>query len=167
MPAVHAFNLSNAMMISQTVIEHGHTLKNPPLKLREQHRENGVKNILKPDPQGHQDDAISEPQRSLNCIHCQQVITNDSERIEKNASHSHRFTNPHGITFHIGCFASAPGVISIGETSTFWSWFAGYRWQIVLCRNCGVHFGWRFTNGAAFYGLILKHLTAHPQPRTS
>lgn len=98
------------------------------------------------------------PQISLNCAHCRHVITYPDERIEISGQHAHTFSNPHGIEFIIGCFACAPGAAEHGPGTEFWSWFAGYRWQISQCRQCAVHLGWRFANGDSFYGLILDRL---------
>ena len=101
----------------------------------------------------------SSAQRSLNCIHCNQPITDPESGIVIGSQTIHSFTNPHGITFRIGCFREAPGVASQGDPCDFWSWFPGYQWQIELCRRCGLHLGWRFSNNDdCFYGLILKRL---------
>ena len=98
------------------------------------------------------------PENTLNCINCGNVITHPGERIEINGQHAHIFSNPHGIRFNIGCFASAPGVVEQDPGTAFWSWFDGYRWQTSLCRQCSVHLGWRFANNDSFYGLILTRL---------
>jgi hypothetical protein len=99
------------------------------------------------------------PQRTLNCRHCGHPITNPDTRIEVHEQHTHVFTNPHGMTFRIGCFREAPGVTRRGESTDFWSWFPGYHWQIVLCGSCRLHLGWRFAaDHDGFYGLILNRL---------
>ncbi|VDP58222.1 unnamed protein product [Heligmosomoides polygyrus] len=40
------------------------------------------------------------------------------------------------------------------------SWFPGYKWQIIECRFCMDHLGWEFTsrrfNPAKFYGITRK-----------
>jgi hypothetical protein len=75
-------------------------------------------------------------------------------------THAHTFTNPHGIRFHIGCFADAPGCVASGEPTTYWSWFPGYAWQVENCRSCREHLGWLFEapDRPAFHGLILDRL---------
>lgn len=107
-----------------------------------------------------------EPDATLNCKYCRQFITHPRERSAIDHRHIHRFTNPHGISFRIGCFSDAPGVVGEGEPSDFWSWFPGYLWQIVHCRGCALHLGWRFVNNNAtppFYGLILDRLVEGPR----
>lgn len=100
-----------------------------------------------------------EPQRTLNCRQCGHPITHPDARIQINERHHHVFTNPHGITYHIGCFKEAPGAARRGELTDFWSWFPGYRWQIALCGSCQAHLGWLFTAELdRFYGLILNRL---------
>ena len=58
-----------------------------------------------------------------------------------------------------GCFARATGCASVGEPSTYWSWFAGYSWQVELCSACREHLGWLFRNeGHAFHCFVLDRL---------
>lgn len=95
------------------------------------------------------------------CRQCLNVITGVAERIERQGAHEHCFANPDGILFHLGCFGNAPGCGSIGEATEEWSWFRGYAWQAVLCRQCLTHVGWMYLATSAterFYGLILGHL---------
>lgn len=107
-------------------------------------------------------DKQPQPESSLNCVHCHYRITHPSERIDIDSQHSHTFSNPSGLSFRIGCFAHADGVIPEGESTAYWSWFPGYHWCVVLCRQCSLHLGWRFDNGATFYGLILNRLIEQP-----
>jgi len=98
--------------------------------------------------------------RVLVCAVCLRAVTTTSARIEMSGSHAHTFSNPHGIVFHIGCFAVAPGCGVASEPSTHYSWFPGYAWQIVVCRGCGEHLGWLFHSGdSRFHGLIFDRLT--------
>jgi hypothetical protein len=97
--------------------------------------------------------------RVLVCAACLQAITSTSARIEMSGSHAHTFSNPHGIVFHIGCFAVAPGCGEASEASTLHTWFPGYAWQVAVCRGCGVHLGWLFRSGdSRFHGLIFDRL---------
>lgn len=107
------------------------------------------------------DSSLKEGRR-LYCIHCGKPITEEDQRIAIRSSHRHRFTNPHGLIFVIGCFASAPGCAQVGVATEEWTWFSGYAWQVALCRSCGVHLGWRYRSGSGdgFYGLILDRLVA-------
>jgi hypothetical protein len=73
--------------------------------------------------------------------------------------HEHRFVNPGGIHYHIGCFARAAGLIPVGEPSPYWTWFPAYRWQIERCPGCQEHLGWLFRGADhEFHGLILDRL---------
>jgi hypothetical protein len=98
----------------------------------------------------------------LICAACRTVITRERARIEINGGHEHSFFNPHGIIFHIGCFSEAPGCRPDGPFSGDFSWFPGYQWQIVHCRNCITHLGWSFRAGIGtpFFGMILNRLTS-------
>ncbi len=100
-----------------------------------------------------------ESRGSLVCIVCRALVTSRASGISMSGSHAHNFVNPHGIEFRIGCFADAPGCVGRGEESSYWTWFAGFTWQIALCRACGAHLGWVFRSpDASFFGLILDRL---------
>jgi hypothetical protein len=105
-----------------------------------------------------QQSPLRKPEQTLNCVSCRLIITTSKERIEISGNHRHTFVNPHGYSFTIGCFSHADGVAAEGEPVSFWSWFPGYQWQIVLCRQCTLHLGWRFSGASDFYGLILNRL---------
>ena len=93
--------------------------------------------------------------RQLLCTYCETPVTSLAARRDVEGAHIHTFTNPHGIVFRIGCFASAPGCLASGELSDHFTWFPGYSWQIALCGACKIHLGWRFLSGRdAFHGLI-------------
>ncbi len=113
----------------------------------------------------HEADAEEEPLRQgkrLYCAGCRWPVTSEDQRILIQDRHEHRFRNPHGFMFEIGCFAAAPGCGHVGEASEQWTWFPGYSWQVVVCGSCGMHLGWRYRNraGEGFYGLILENLVA-------
>lgn len=101
-----------------------------------------------------------EPSREILCAACGHRITAERDRIEAGGGHEHRFFNPHGILFHIGCFRRAAGCLTTGEASLHFTWFAGYAWRLALCRGCLRHLGWRFDNasGDSFFGLVLNRL---------
>jgi len=95
----------------------------------------------------------------LACRRCLSAVTDGSQRIAMGGAHAHHFVNPHGIEFHVGCFADAPGCATVGEASTYWSWFPGFAWRIEVCAACGEHLGWLFVSAdALFHGLILDRL---------
>ena len=73
--------------------------------------------------------------------------------------HEHTFVNPGGVVHHIGCFAAAPGCIYTGPTTSAFSWFPGWTWQVAACARCHAHLGWIYRNsGEQFHGLILAAL---------
>nr|WP_321466568.1 cereblon family protein [uncultured Desulfobulbus sp.] len=99
--------------------------------------------------------------RGLYCRACSAHITDLNQAINIDGRHEHAFFNPAGITFEIRCFQTAPGVLSLGEPSSEFSWFPGFAWQIVLCHNCRAHLGWRFIDEIVtqvFFGLIAPRL---------
>lgn len=96
------------------------------------------------------------------CRFCGHHITGQDAAIAVADNHQHVFFNPAGIAFTIRCFRSAPGVMSQGSSSTEFTWFSSYAWQVVLCAACQTHLGWRFlsqSTGDQFFGLIATHLT--------
>ncbi len=103
----------------------------------------------------------TKKEKRLFCAACRRPVTHQDERIHVQGGHEHRFTNPHGISYHIGCFREADGCTAIGEATLEYTWFRGYAWRIALCRHCRVHLGWRFENaGEYFHGLISDRLTS-------
>lgn len=96
----------------------------------------------------------------LYCATCRNKITHITESVNQLGNQSHTFTNPHGYSFHIGCFRYAPGCSANGEETDEYSWFPGHTWRIALCGRCTSHLGWKFYNpGNEFYGLILNQLS--------
>ena len=93
------------------------------------------------------------------CAACQTRIADDEAALEFAGAHRHRFVNPAGVAFEIGCFrearCSAEGAPTLDAT-----WFAGFAWTFAHCANCGEHLGWCYDDGAAgrFDGLILARL---------
>jgi hypothetical protein len=99
--------------------------------------------------------------RPIRCAHCGQQVSTADQRIDQAGSHEHRFENPAGIVFRIGCFRHAPGCHRVGEATLQWTWFPGHAWSVALCVKCGTHLGWSYGpggTGAAFFGLILERL---------
>jgi hypothetical protein len=95
----------------------------------------------------------------LACARCLRAVTTSGARIEVGGAHEHRFANPSGYRYHIGCFARASGCVPVGQASTYWTWFPGFSWQIEQCGECGEHLGWRFRSAdSVFHGLILARL---------
>ena len=101
----------------------------------------------------------------IRCGQCGQQITTADQRIEQGGAHEHRFENPAGIVFRIGCFRRAPGCRRVGEATLAWTWFPGHPWSVALCTTCGTHLGWSYGpagNASAFHGLILDRLNERP-----
>jgi hypothetical protein len=95
----------------------------------------------------------------LLCTVCQNPITRHRDRIEQNGAHQHVFANPHGYVYQIGCFAQAPGCAAIGQETSYFSWFSGYKWRVALCNRCLTLLGWAFRSGEShFFGLIVDKL---------
>jgi hypothetical protein len=103
-----------------------------------------------------QDSAGSGPQWC--CAECHAPVTTREESFAVEGQHVHRRSNPDGIPFVFGCFRHAPGCAPIGEATDYWSWFSGYRWRMVVCRQCVTQLGWHFSGDDVFYGLILERL---------
>lgn len=107
---------------------------------------------------------VSEPElgeaQGICCRRCGRLITHREEAIAVQGEQRHTFANPHGIVYQIGLFRHAPGCLPIGGYCGEFSWFAGYRWRIVLCVGCREHLGWHFAAAAGdgFHGLILERL---------
>jgi hypothetical protein len=108
----------------------------------------------------HQQQQKQPAKPALLCRFCRAKITQADAAIEINGSHRHRFHNPLGVEFDIGCFAQAPGCAGHGAASFEYTWFAGYQWQVALCRECHSHLGWLYTcsHAAPFFGLIVDYL---------
>jgi hypothetical protein len=108
-----------------------------------------------------QADINPKKERRLFCAACRHPVTHQDQRVPVQGSHEHRFTNPHGITYHIGCYHEAAGCSVVGESTAEFTWFPGYAWRVALCANCQTHLGWRFQSGDEyFHGLIVNRLTS-------
>jgi hypothetical protein len=96
------------------------------------------------------------------CRACDQLITDLRQRIRVQDAHEHRFMNPGGFLFHIGCFAQAIGCRVIGPDSWEYPWFAGFAWRCAHCGGCGRQLGWNFRSDtpglSSFFGLVLDRL---------
>ena len=102
---------------------------------------------------------VPDDKNFIYCATCSNVITKGTERIEVNGAHAHHFTNPHGIRFHVGCFANALGCDISGSAEAADTWFMGYFWRLASCSECHTHLGWYFASGEDyFYGLIIDRI---------
>lgn len=112
-----------------------------------------------------EDEIETTPERGpLVCAACGERVTSSQDRMEMNGTHAHTFTNPHGLTFDIGCFKNAPGCKPVGRATEAWTWFRGYAWRVAVCSRCDAHLGWGYEpaipdgDSRGFFGLILDRL---------
>ncbi len=98
--------------------------------------------------------------RAIVCATCGALITSARHRLAINGSHEHRFLNPAGLLFLIGCFAEAIGCTVVGPPSDEYPWFPSFAWRIAICGQCHRHLGWHFAapERPGFFGLILGRL---------
>jgi len=97
---------------------------------------------------------------ALYCAACGHLVTRERWRTSRDG-HEHKLINPLGQVFNVQCFEDAPGAGLTGEPTSQYTWFAGYRWQIALCRICDAHLGWRYIStgqSGTFFGLIKEKL---------
>jgi hypothetical protein len=103
--------------------------------------------------------ATAEPKDLIHCGTCSHVVARKADGCAINGSHAHDFVNPHGISFHVGCFAEALGCTISGEPTAADTWFPGFFWRLASCAECRTHLGWYFDRaGEYFYGLILDRI---------
>lgn len=95
---------------------------------------------------------------TIHCRACTFPITRGRWAIERHGAFEHRFRNPAGWSFQVGCYAKAPGAQAAGDPTSEDSWFAGYLWNYAVCGKCGAHLGWWYIGPAAFAGLIVTRL---------
>lgn len=121
-----------------------------------------------PNPIDHLLPDLQEPDKIphadlILCHFCHAAITTRHEELVMGGGHQHRFINPGGYQFNIGCFKLAPGCDISGPATDEFSWFKGYVWQTARCSDCGEHLGWLYQNGEAnqFFGLIIDKLVRY------
>jgi len=103
-------------------------------------------------------ESLVDKPTALYCHHCLRLICFTRQATRINGQHQHVRTNPAGFTYHIACYADAPGCKAIGTPTFDDTWFAAYQWQITVCIDCQCHLGWRFTAMDTFFGLISSRL---------
>ena len=97
--------------------------------------------------------------KKLYCINCKLHITDLDLVFNINGSCIHTFTNPSGFVYTVNCYQVAQGCVLVGEPTEEYTWFKGYRWQIVMCQSCQLQLGWFFSNSESFYAFIEDRLT--------
>jgi hypothetical protein len=101
---------------------------------------------------------MTESDDKIVCRACAHPITRGRWAIKQNGAFEHRFRNPAGWSFQVGCYAKAPGALPIGEPMSEHSWFSGYAWRYACCASCGTHLGWWYIGPGTFAGLIVTRL---------
>jgi hypothetical protein len=112
-------------------------------------------------PAGRSEPAAGpETDPAIRCGACGCVVTTARQGMVVQGTHEHRFMNPAGILYHIGCFAEAVGCVIVGPPSHEYPWFPGFAWRFALCGGCRWHLGWHFRReeGDGFFGLIRDRL---------
>jgi hypothetical protein len=101
-----------------------------------------------------------EEHRDLLCKNCKNRITSPDKTVTVDGEHVHTFTNPEGVTYRIGCYASAGGCIITGLPTFEDTWFEEFCWDFALCSSCFTHLGWYYLGESeSFFGLTLDRLT--------
>lgn len=110
-----------------------------------------------------QDDVALPRNELILCRFCHAAITTRQQQLAVHDSHQHRFVNPHGLQFLIGCFRLAPGCDISGQATREYCWFPGFAWQLANCSDCGEHLGWFYQAGETrqFFGLIVDKLARY------
>jgi len=109
-------------------------------------------------PERESERAVDQ-ERVVRCRRCDGTVARSTDAIAVDGKHLHRFVNPSGVEFDVRCFGDARGCSPSGDASTFFSWFPGHAWRVVVCARCGVHLGWRFEGaGSVFHGLIVDRI---------
>lgn len=101
----------------------------------------------------------AEPEPTINCSRCGQIVTRQKHRLEVDGRWEHTFRNPAGYSFHVQCFQEAPGCLVLGEPTEKDTWFPGCSWNLAACRGCQQHLGWQFLGRERFWGLIATRLS--------
>lgn len=104
-------------------------------------------------------ESSSMDEKKICCAYCLHAITDPDSQISVNGSFYHVFANPHGYVYEIGCFSNAEGCRKVSSSSSEFSWFSGFSWQVCICEQCASHLGWIFLSDTKiFYGLIIEKL---------
>lgn len=103
-------------------------------------------------------DAHKKHRGRILCRSCHFPITSKTMALSIDGQDTHVRVNPAGVSYSFACYREAPGCTVIGEATSEFSWFRGYRWRLALCAACGEHIGWHFAGETPFFGLIVNRL---------
>ncbi|WKY04911.1 hypothetical protein Q1695_005711 [Nippostrongylus brasiliensis] len=97
----------------------------------------------------------------LVCRGCGLLICSVRDIVNMNSEGtSSHFVNSAGYIHEMVTVAEAQNFVPRDVPCAKFSWFPGYKWQIIECRFCMDHLGWEFTsrryNPAKFYGITRK-----------
>jgi yippee zinc-binding/DNA-binding/Mis18 protein involved in centromere assembly len=106
-----------------------------------------------------QEDVVKEENKKLLCKQCKNHITNVDDAISIEGAYTHTFSNPAGYIYTINCYQTAPGCLVTGKSTSEFTWFKGYEWQLAFCNSCQEQLGWFFINEQQFYALIADRIT--------
>ena len=97
------------------------------------------------------------------CRFCHAAVTTQRSELVVEHQHQHRFINPNGAQYLIGCFKTAPGCDISGSPTNEYTWFKGFSWQLARCSDCGEHLGWFYQKAEShqFFGLIIEKLVRY------
>lgn len=104
------------------------------------------------------------------CAGCNSHITSINNLFSKTDEGSvNVYVNPQGSVHDLITSLRVSYIVrTSGQPSEEFSWFPGYAWTIIECRQCGIHLGWKFTatNGdltpSSFFGLRCSQLNNSP-----
>lgn len=106
----------------------------------------------------NQQETVTEENKKLLCSYCKNYITNADESISIEGAQTHTFSNPVGYVYTINCYRTAPGCMVAGDSTSEFTWFSDYAWQLAFCNACREQLGWLFSNEQQFYALIVDRL---------
>ncbi|KAK5986373.1 hypothetical protein GCK32_008629 [Trichostrongylus colubriformis] len=97
----------------------------------------------------------------LVCRGCGILICSVRDIVNMNSEGtSSHFVNSAGYIHEMVTVSEAQNFVPRDEPCAKFSWFPGYKWQIIECRFCMDHLGWEFTsrryNPPKFYGITRK-----------
>ncbi|CAJ0602795.1 unnamed protein product [Cylicocyclus nassatus] len=97
----------------------------------------------------------------LVCRGCGLLICSIRDIVNMNSEGtSSLFVNSSGYIHEMVTVSVAQNFVPRDQPCAKFSWFPGYKWQIIECRFCMDHLGWEFTsrryNPAKFYGITRK-----------
>src|SRR5687767_10061310 len=98
-----------------------------------------------------------EERKVYACRRCDTEITDSRALFCMRASSPEQvFPNPLGMMRVILTVRAARSLVLSGESTTDFTWFAGYGWRIAFCASCRSHLGWIYEGGDSephtFYG---------------